>query len=423
MRSGLASVLVVIGLTLAGSCAPAASAENPLDGSFGDGGMAFPGPKPSGIYGLARGAEGQVIGVGRPGNTVWEFLGDGRLDDSFGEGGTVVQGYGEAKAALVDPEGRILVAGKASEGTFGLSRLNEDGSLEARFARGGRATLKVGSHGTAEAIARTPAGRILVAGWGHDPGSHWRAVVAAYRPDGTLDRTYARGNGHDGIAEYTTVGKNMIEFDAIDLLPDGDALVAGDVGGRVLLVRLNPDGTPDVRFGKDGIRYYDIDGNPLCFCSATTGLALDARGRAIVTADVESPEGDGVATMRLLRDARRDPGFGRGGVVRTFHGSRLSGKDVAVQKNGKILVVGSYNASKNGEARLAAARYLPDGRLDPRFGHRGFFTRDLGLETVAFAALALPEGRVVVAGRLHRTGERTYEWFQSEEPFLMSLRP
>lgn len=423
MSRALPRFLITIGVLVIAVGPARAFAADPLDPSFGTGGTVFPGPRSTSVNGLASDGLGRIVGVGGIGLTVWRSLADGDLDQTFADAGVAQPGLGEGKAALVEPDGRLLVGGEYTEGRGLLTRLNEDGSLDPAFGDAGRIALRLGRRGAIESIARMPSGRILAAGWGHDYSHHWRAVVAAYHPDGTLDRSYARGNGHDGIAEYTTLGRNKIEFDAIKLLPGGATLVAGDVGGRVLLVRLRADGIPNERFGSEGIRYYDIDGNPLCFCSETQGLALDSRGRAIVSADVVSSDGKGVAVMRLLPDGRRDRSFGRGGVVRTFLGSRLGAEDIVVQKNGKILIAGYYNVPKSGEARIAAVRYLADGRLDPSFGHGGIFTRDLGVEGVALAALALPEGRVVLAGRIHRREERTLAWFESQEPFLMRLRP
>jgi uncharacterized delta-60 repeat protein len=67
---------------------------------------------------------------------------------------------------------------------------------------------------------------------------------------------------------------------------------------------------------------------------------------------------------------------------------------LAIQNDGKVVAAGLTNCC--GDRGLAVARYLPDGRLDQRFGHDGKVVAQ-GHGYGAAVAIA-PDGKIVVAG-------------------------
>jgi len=72
--------------------------------------------------------------------------------------------------------------------------------------------------------------------------------------------------------------------------------------------------------------------------------------------------------------------------------------DVAIQANGKIVVVGRVS-SHGGYGSFAVVRYLPDGRLDDRFGGDGVVTTNIAKREDAASAVAIQfDGKIVVAG-------------------------
>lgn len=67
---------------------------------------------------------------------------------------------------------------------------------------------------------------------------------------------------------------------------------------------------------------------------------------------------------------------------------------LAIQRDGKLVVAGS-----GGLDDLALVRYLPDGRLDPRFGNGGIVFTDIAGAPDQATALAIQrDGKLVVAG-------------------------
>jgi uncharacterized delta-60 repeat protein len=100
-----------------------------------------------------------------------------------------------------------------------------------------------------------------------------------------------------------------------------------------------------------------------------------------------------------------DPTFGSGG--RVFTGV---GNDVAIQKDGKIVVVGStyvvspdYQVTTHDDFTLE--RYNPDGSVDTTFGAGGKVTTDFfGRNDYAVAVALQEDGKIVVAGTTFRSG-------------------
>ena len=101
-----------------------------------------------------------------------------------------------------------------------------------------------------------------------------------------------------------------------------------------------------------------------------------------------------------------DPTFGSGGKLITdfesvFGDNGEGGEvaiDVAIQPDGKIVAVGSYD-SVVGNSNFALARYLPTGELDPSFGTLGrVYTEFGGSLDSALAVAILPDGRILVSG-------------------------
>src|SRR5437867_3015943 len=83
-------------------------------------------------------------------------------------------------------------------------------------------------------------------------------------------------------------------------------------------------------------------------------------------------------------------GSGSGGVVITdFAGRDDEAQGVALQADGKIVVVGTSGND------FAIARYNADGTLDTTFGSGGKITTDLGATEGAFAVIIQPDGKIV----------------------------
>ncbi len=328
--------------------------------------------------------------------------GVGALDPSFGIGGKVTtqfagRGGALADAVTVQPDGKIVVAGRAGiprKSDFALTRYNTDGTLDRTFGIRGKVRTDLGGRGDrVAALALQTDGKIVATGTNIH---HANFATARYNANGTLDETFGAGG---------KVSTNFGRFDvanALAIQPDGKIVVAGyaavdntDVG--FALVRYDPNGTLDSSFGASG-RVFTVfpDGG-----SEVEAVSILPDGKIIAAGFSSTPSdfGGAFALARYTADGTLDPSFGVGGIVTTtFAGQDTFGYALAVQPDGKVVVSG--RAGILFDPDFALARYNVDGTLDDSFGEGGKVTTDFaGQRDIAFATVLQADGRIVAAGR------------------------
>ena len=176
------------------------------------------------------------------------FSGDGLASVAFG--GKYSGSYGYC-AALQD-DGKILIAGAFSRSgiDFAVARLTSDGTLDTSFSDDGRVTTDfAGGEDRAQCIAVQPDGKILVGGFATDGGKEDFALVR-YNPNGTLDTSFS-GDGKltidfEGRADWAN---SIAVLEGGKILIAGGAIRQGINGADFALARVNPDGSLDLTFG------------------------------------------------------------------------------------------------------------------------------------------------------------------------------
>ncbi len=132
-------------------------------------------------------------------------------------------------------------------------------------------------------------------------------------------------------------------------------MAVGRGSGGFALARYNPNGSLDPSFSGDGRQTTDFVGG-----AGANGVALQGDGKILV---VGGGGGD-FALARYNPNGSLDSSFSGDGRQRTHFGGTEFANGVALQ-GGKIVAVG---LTSNGTAvDFALARYNPNGRLDPSF--------------------------------------------------------
>ncbi len=357
----------------------------------------------------------------------------GQLDTSFGSSGKLVipfdllsDGLDRAYDVAVQPDGMIVAVGAAEKlgGTaFAVVRFGPEGSLDPTFGLGGRATVSFGFGNPqvdfATAVALHPDGTIYLAGPVTGAVGDMEVGVARLDSSGFLDTGFGVG------------GKAVVPFDLgeisgdlvwdMALQEDGKVLVAGEVYGLVANVdfgvaRLTSSGDPDLGFGSNGLRvvFFDEGGSNGDFARA---VAVQADGKIILAGTVEVGAGTAdIGVVRLNGNSTNDNTFGTlGKVLIAFDGGGGNvdiGTDVALQEDGKIVVVGAAEAADSW-TDFAIARINTDGTLDATFDSDGKNTVafDLGgdEEDWAYAVALNPDGKIVVGGQVNGpNGDRDF---------------
>lgn len=334
------------------------------------------------------------------------FTASGQRDLSFGNGGMAEMDLiGEASGLALQADGRIVIAGSHSSFTspsnFTAVRLMADGTLDPSFGVNGVVAVSLNAgQAVCGAMALQPDGKIVLAG--HiENGGDTDVFLLRINTDGSLDASF--GNG--GRVQIPLMPRN--EIDAMQIQPDGRILLGGSAGvpdnSDWLLLRLLPDGAPDLSFGQSGVVISSISGS---FAPEyLNGLSLQPGGK-IVAAGAFFDEFFNlrVALARYLPDGTLDINFGQGGKVLPAipgFGNRLNG--VAMQPDGKILAAGFVNPDLE-DANLLLLRFQPDGSFDTGFGNGGIVESGMSAEAeYGYALILQSDNKIIVAGSFFDT--------------------
>ena len=202
--------------------------------------------------------------------------------------------------------------------------------------------------------------------------------------DGDLDPTFG-----DAGKVKTTYPEGAAARD-VAVQPDGKIVIAGWVGDMFAVARYLPGGTLDPDFGSDGLVTTEL-GAP---GDAASAVALQPNGRIVATG---TDNGERFVVVRYLPDGTLDPSFGGDGIAGTPRSAHYwGGEDLAIQPDGRIVVVGTAG-NRATTTRFVVARFRPDGMKDPAFGGRGIVVTPFA-SGQAHAVAIQPDGRIVVAG-------------------------
>lgn len=342
----------------------------------------------------------------------------GELDTSFGSGGKVEHdtghGYSDARAAVVQPDGKVVVTGQATDGTqtgFGLTRYNADGSPDPSFGSGGDAYARIGSGAASpEALVRQVDGSLLVAGVARDGSGTQSFAVARFDPTGKLDTGF--GNGGVRFVDFGSQARAYAT--SLALQPDGRIVVGGAVDptvngeSGVAVVRLLAAGTLDSSFGTNG-RTIVLPAAHQSFSapkygSHLKGLAVRSDGQIIATGDAipDSNYDSGqkaAALLRLTPDGSVIPGGDSAGIAFIpFPGQSSQGASVVAGDGGDFFVGGSTDDGTG--SKFAVAKYRSDGSLDTSYATGGVAVTPVGTSGYAnITKLVLqPDGKLVASG-------------------------
>ncbi len=326
---------------------------------------------------------------------------DGWPDEAFGDEGRAVVdlsgdgGPDEANAVLLQPDGRIVVAGVVGTGIDGdiaLARFDADGRIDDSFGAGGVTRLDVADAGHGDVgrgIAARAGGGLVVAG-----SSGLDSVLAGFDADGRLDLGF--GQGGVLVTDLTAIGRPDGAF-SVAPAPGGGIVAAGFAGSDIAVLRATAGGRLDPAFGTAG--RVTTNAATAGANAAARAIVAEADGRLLLAGGASDPDGDfqDFAVARLGADGTPDSAFGSDGrLLTSFWPAGGQGYAAAAQADGKRVVAGQV------DGRIAALRYGPDGGIDPGFGAGGRAV--LGIPGTAYAAAIQPDGRILMAGGADAAG-------------------
>lgn len=379
--------------------------------------------------------------------------------------------YSPAHAVAVQPDGKIITAGAAatdSRAKWVLSRFHPDGRLDTSFGDGGSAVPEF-EHETRLSTSRVrdvalqDDGKVVAVGSVRhdDHGSVFG--VARFHADGQPDRGFGDGGTVTTHLDVLSVAHPRVAARAVAVGDDGDILVAGETRsrhsslsyappappppipprlpdlaaepaeGRLVLARYDPSGELDPDFGDNGIATADFS-NQGYTDARGYDLVVDNKRRVVIAGQARAPVGrergthipnterppDAFGLVRFTETGELDATFGQQGRTVTPYNVRsasdlprwryviadlqrwaVAARGVAIDDDGRIVAAGFASD------RVAVARYSSGGQLDADFGDSAPAGGDVvsplpGTVTTKGAhghALGLQsDGRIVVAG-------------------------
>ncbi len=355
----------------------------------------------------------------------------GDADRAFNKGGTVQTPLGASSGqisydSLTQPDGKIVMVGRTRSAGFGIAaRYLPDGKLDKSFGDGGSVEFEGMNF---DSVALDDSGRIVIAGHSGD-----RGVVTRLLADGTLDSGFGDSGLHRSFfappEDQEDPRPENPRLPALAVLPDGSIFAAGSGDGcgsdcdYMLLMRLDGSGEPLPIAGQSGVwssslqelsaidilpdgrlvvvdrdsysdgydNGWDIstvyvyeapaaDGSlELIWRKSTPGSAPRPGGGGTVTAI----EGGGfyLASGAVIYKATAngpDPSFGRRGVSvftnGAFHGAAgrgvtIEADSLIVDSHGNLVVAGLiFNQEYS---NVFVARLTSEGKPDPTFDNEG----------------------------------------------------
>ncbi|SCW59750.1 MULTISPECIES: hypothetical protein [unclassified Pseudomonas] len=372
-----------------------------LDPSFGDGGkvqLPIPEVSAAGASGILALPNGKLLtvmpllGVEAP-MVVLRLNEDGTLDTTFGNSGT---GYIELPEKGIEPilvginslsdGGSIIGARFGNAEGFGtiIIKLRENGEFNSEFGNNGVVRLAIwgreqqreqGSEdesdsGKAEGNWRYSAiedanGKIvLVDQTLLEQGI--RAIAIRLNVDGSLDDTFDRSSSRVELpgVEYTWTTASGVAVQS-----DTKVLVCGrygdDLEGGIYVVRFDSEGRADPTFNNN--RPFIMPLVNAAFRAIAIGNSAGAEKILVVGDAEEGDEKKGLIVV-LNEQGSYDSAFNNGApLFATLYAKDLVWRKCDWRPDGRIVITGTagnLNTSHNG---VLAARYRPDGSLDPQF--------------------------------------------------------
>lgn len=383
-----------------------------LDPSFGSGGKVITDVNVQRNQGGASAiqADGKIVQCGTVGGVgLTDFLLvryniDGTRDSSFGSDGIATgdnNGLVDAPNAIaVQSDGKIVAFGQSRTDQTPITyyllamRFNSDGTLDSSFGTGGKAAISLGNFPQfGLSVLIQPDGKIVGAAQARDQSNLPAMGAVRFNTDGTMDNGFGTG----GTVIVPFGGTDVGAAASVNRQPDGKLVLAGvtdrpNTFRDFALARLNTDGSLDNTFGTDGKVVTDLDRS-----DNFGDAALQRDGKIVVvgTSNVNIE----LSLARYNSDGTLDTTFGNGGkIVSIPTAGENFGSAVAVQPDGKVLAAASCGVFPDRD--FCVLRYGVNGTIDNSFGMNGMVRTGLSSNSLdnPHEMFLQRDGKVIVSG-------------------------
>lgn len=329
------------------------------------------------------------------------------LDAEFAGTGTVSINIGgglgsEAGTVALQPDGKILTAGRCSTnvlGDFCVARFTPSGALDTSFAGTGKVITRVGTGNNQARTVLIQTDNKIVVGGSCDIGSKTGVCLVRYTSTGALDLSFGSGTGY--VVEIISGDYNGVN--AMALQPDGKIVVVGACYNNTnaddfCAARFTTTGALDPNFGVNGKTL--IAPAPRFQTAYAVVIQLD--GKIVIGGGCGlEPAGESAfCLVRLDSTGAVDGSFNGGLATSIVSNGSQSIASLAVQPNGAIVAAGACYDTTSSQTNFCVARYTQNGQLDISFGAGSgtVNTAYFGYSSYGASVLVQPDGKIVLVG-------------------------
>ncbi len=373
-------------------------------------------------YDLAVQRDGKIVAVGRSvdvaAGTNFDFTAvryneDGSLDTSFANNGKFVLALSQfddtAFKVKILQNGKILLAGYSitpdlTSSKLTIIRLNSNGLLDTTFGNNGIAKVNADSPGSFPSINSflelevNSDGKIIVGGTVRQGNDLVKVGVFRFNRNGSVDTTFGNNGEAFITSQFSSVFQDLVIMPNSKIVVLTNSSTDGDI-----ITRLTNNGQPDTNFGNgSGSIPVGINQTTRLF-----DLALQNDGKLLIAGTINSDTvNSDLVVFRYRRNLVLDTTFGTDGKSQISVFPRDGQADIEVQKNGKILLLGSGLNPFNNTNDFSLSRLTSNGVTDFSFNQNGsspgLVITDFFVNSVFSSdnpnALTIHRGKVIAAG-------------------------
>ena len=303
-----------------------------VDSSFGVNGRVITqvGPSYDYAFSIAIQPDGKIIVVGASYDiyytgafAILRYNSNGSPDSSFGQNGIIITHPGPlisyigniyfgrhadeyASTVLIQPDGKIVVAGKSysyagcydyyggiyCNPALAVLRFNNNGTVDSSFGINGKIVDSVKLLYPSSAVLQTD-GKILITGSGNNGGF----TTARFKTNGSPDSSF--GNNGISITQAATGGNSWGA--SITIQPDEKIVVAGTTGYDFTVARYLTDGGLDNAFNGNGVLVFHI--GQAGSVDESSGVGIQDN-KIIVGGRIRESNVSNIAIVRLLENGQ-----------------------------------------------------------------------------------------------------------------------
>lgn len=321
------------------------------------------------------------------------------LDTTFGKNyngiSSTIIGNSSQVNSIVFANNKLVAAGSCainSVQNIAVARYNIDGTLDTKFGSNGIVTTLSGTSSTANGVVVDTSGRVIVAG----SSSSTKIILVRYNTNGSPDLTFGTG----GIVTFTIPSNTSTAVSGVVLDANGKIVVGGTTilssKNNLFAARFNASGSIDTTFNTTG--YKTLTANSGYTASS---IKIDANAKIVLGGSrTTNASKTNFLLVRLNNNGAVDSTFGSNGVVTTaIPAATVSSiSSIFIDSSNRIVVAG-YSGSSTA-ARFTVARYRTNGTLDTTFGTtlNGIQVTPVGGSSEANAVVIDLNGKIVAAG-------------------------